>query len=73
MGYKYSVSHYFESSIEPAYSAVEPGDEPDLIKIVSLHDHHWPPPYVYLFQVNILKTRRVPFAVRCILPASNIA
>ena len=44
MGYKYSVSHYFESSVEVAYSAVEPGDEPDLIRIVSVGDHGWSPP-----------------------------
>ncbi len=40
IGYKYSVIHYFQSSCEVAYSAVEPGDEPDLIKIVESSRSH---------------------------------
>jgi hypothetical protein len=35
IGYDRCISHYFQSSCEVAYLAVEPGNVPDLIKIVS--------------------------------------
>jgi hypothetical protein len=35
IGYKDCVSHYFQTSCKIAYSAVQPGNVPDLIEIVS--------------------------------------